>query len=263
MTSDPALTAASEPDPLLVPAAHERALLPQQLEAFTRLCRLRVDAGCDLRSLLARVIQLCSHAVLEADDVSLVIGSPLHPTLTVASSAAAQHLDGVQHLRACGPALDSYRSHRPVALGSQAIAEHPGLRDDPRTTVVASLLALPLIIDGHATGVLTLYARRSQRLATMTALREALPFVEAAQALLRETQSYAEMRQTTKQLEAALISRAVIDQAKGMLMAGLICDADEAFAHLSRLSSTRHQKLREVAQGMVDNVLVERSLRLG
>jgi transcriptional regulator with GAF, ATPase, and Fis domain len=263
MTSDPTLTAASDPEPRPVLAVLEQTPLLRQLEAYTRLCRLRVDAGSDLRSLLARVIQLCAHAVLEADDVSLVIGSPMHPTLTVASSAAAQTVDGVQHLRGCGPALDAYRSHRPVALGTRAVAEHPGLRDDPQAAVVTSLLALPLIIEGRATGVLTLYARRSQRLATMTALREAMPFVEVAQTLFRETQSYAEMRQTTKQLEAALISRAVIDQAKGMVMAGMICDADEAFAHLSRLSSARHQKLRDVAQGMVDNVLVERSLRLG
>lgn len=232
----------------------ERTPSHQQLEALTRLCQLRVDADSDLRSMLNRVARLCLQAVSNADDVSLVLGSPLQPTLTLTSSATAQHLDGVQHLRAAGPVLDAYQSHRPVALSAESVAEHPGLRDDAQAATVTSLLAIPLIIDGLAIGVLTLYARGSQRLATMMTLREAMPFVEAAQTLIRDTQSRAEMMHTQAQLETALTSRAVIDQAKGMLMAFLTCDADEAFEHLTRLSSSRHEKLRTVAQSMVDNL---------
>jgi ANTAR domain/GAF domain len=230
----------------------EQAPTSGQLEALTRLCQLRVDAESDLQLLLDRVVQLCRQAIPDADDVSLVIGSPGEPTLTVATSAQAQHLDGLQHRRGCGPALDAYRSHRPVALGAPALTGHPGLSNDSHADALTSLLAVPLISHGHATGVLTLYGRRSQRLATLMTLREAMPFVEAAQTLARQTQSHHEMRRTHEQLQSALISRAVIDQAKGMLMAMLTCDADEAFEHLSRLSSNRHAKLRDVAQAMVD-----------
>jgi hypothetical protein len=230
----------------------EQTPAPGQFEALTRLCQLQFDPESDLRTLLSRVIRLCLQAVPDADDASLVIGSPLRPTLTVATSAAAQHLDGMQHQRGSGPALDAYRSHRPVALSPPAVGEQLGLGSHPQAAALTSLLIVPLSSHGHATGVLTLYARRSQRLATMTTLREVMPFVEAAQSLTRQAQSHDEMRRTEQQLETALLSRAVIDQAKGMLMALLACDADQAFEHLTRLSSNRHEKVRDVAQAMVD-----------
>ena len=86
-----------------------------------------------------------------------------------------------------------------------------------------------------------------------------MPFVEAAQTLIRDTKAHEEMRRTQEQLESALISRAVIDQAKGMIMISLNCNADDAFGHLVRMSSTRHEKVRDVAQRMVNDVLTKRS----
>jgi AmiR/NasT family two-component response regulator len=53
-------------------------------------------------------------------------------------------------------------------------------------------------------------------------------------------------------MQRALESRATIDQAKGIVMADRRIDAKAAFDHLVRLSSTRHLKLREIAQEIVD-----------
>jgi PAS domain-containing protein len=230
----------------------------QQLEALTRLCRLGVHGG-DLRSTLGQVVKLCLQAVAEADEVSLLVGNPLEPTMAIDSSATAQHLDGLQHVRAAGPSFDAYRSRRPVALEGAAVTDHHGLADDPQARSVRSLLAVPLVTDDLATGVLTVYTGQERSVATLTALRQVMPFVEAAQTLIRDTQAHEEMRRTQEQLEAALTSRAVIDQAKGMIMISLKCNADDAFGHLVRMSSTRHQKVRDVAQSMVDDVLTKRS----
>jgi AmiR/NasT family two-component response regulator len=49
----------------------------------------------------------------------------------------------------------------------------------------------------------------------------------------------------------AMSSRAVIEQAKGVLMAQQGVDADEAFAILSRASQVSNRKLRDIAQGIV------------
>jgi len=230
----------------------------QQLEALTRLCRLGADDG-DLRSTLGQVVRLCLQAVAEADDVSLLVGNPLEPTMAVTSSATAQHLDGLQHVRAGGPSFDAYRSRRPVALDGDAVTDHHGLANDEQAKLVHSLLAVPLVSDDLPTGVLTVYAAGERSVATLVALRQLMPFVEAAQTLIRDTQAHEEMRRTQEQLEAALTSRAVIDQAKGMIMISLKCNADDAFGHLVRMSSTRHEKVRDVAQSMVDDVLTKRS----
>jgi len=226
----------------------------QQLEALTRLCRLGAD-GSDLRTTLGRVVRLCLQALPEVSEVSLLVGNPLEPTLAIASSAEAQHLDGLQHARSAGPSFDAYRSRRPVALAGAAVTEHQGLARDARAVEVRSLLAIPLLENEQPTGVLTLYAATAKSAATLTALRQAMPFVEAAQSMIRDAQAHEEMLRTQEQLQAALTSRAVIDQAKGMIMVTLKCDAEEAFAHLVRMSSTRHEKVRHVAQTMVDEVL--------
>ena len=229
-----------------------------QLEALTRLCRLGADAG-ELHATLKHVVKLCVQALIDADEVSLLVGDPLEPTMTVASSALAQHLDGLQHARAGGPSFDAYRSRRPIALDGDAVTDHHGLADDAEARTVRSLLTVPLVTDDLPTGVLTVYATSERSVATLNALRQVMPFVEAAQTLIRDTRAHEEMRRTQEQLEAALTSRAVIDQAKGMIMISLKCNADEAFGHLVRMSSTRHEKVRDVAQSMVSDVLTKRS----
>jgi AmiR/NasT family two-component response regulator len=52
-------------------------------------------------------------------------------------------------------------------------------------------------------------------------------------------------------MRAAMESRAVIEQAKGIIMGQRRCTADEAFALLSKLSQDCNRKLREVAEALV------------
>jgi hypothetical protein len=53
-------------------------------------------------------------------------------------------------------------------------------------------------------------------------------------------------------LRDAMLTRGVIEQAKGMLMLQRHCDADAAFAALVELSQNSHRKLVEVARALVD-----------
>ena len=63
-----------------------------------------------------------------------------------------------------------------------------------------------------------------------------------------------ELNVTAAQLEQALRSRAVIDQAIGIVMAESRCDADQAFATLGRASNNRNMKLRDLAAEIVTRV---------
>ena len=49
-------------------------------------------------------------------------------------------------------------------------------------------------------------------------------------------------------------TRAVIEQAKGIIMRDQACTAEDAFATLVRTSQQTHEKLRDVAQTLVDEV---------
>ena len=61
-------------------------------------------------------------------------------------------------------------------------------------------------------------------------------------------------------LHEALSSRAVIEQAKGIVMARDRCGADEAFATLRQESQHTHVKLRDVATRIVAKHLGPRDL---
>jgi AmiR/NasT family two-component response regulator len=70
--------------------------------------------------------------------------------------------------------------------------------------------------------------------------------------VLQELELRDELRTLAADMENALSSRAVIDQAKGIVMADKHISADEAFEHLTELSSTLHIKLRDLARMLVD-----------
>ena len=56
-------------------------------------------------------------------------------------------------------------------------------------------------------------------------------------------------------MEIAMRSRAVIEQAKGIIMGDRRCSADEAFAILTKLSQDTNHKLRDVAVALVKRAI--------
>lgn len=63
-----------------------------------------------------------------------------------------------------------------------------------------------------------------------------------------------------RQLSEALVSRAAIDQAKGMVMLVCACSADEAFAILAAVSMRANVRVAEVAAALVDQPVSRDSL---
>jgi len=61
-----------------------------------------------------------------------------------------------------------------------------------------------------------------------------------------------------QQMQVAMESRAVIEQAKGIIMGDRHCSAEEAFQILSKLSQDTNRKLRDIAQALVDQASADR-----
>ena len=70
-------------------------------------------------------------------------------------------------------------------------------------------------------------------------------------AAVSNTRLYEDAHRTATQLRQAVEARSIVDQAKGVLMHAMGCDADTAFAELKRISQTRHVKLTAIAQRIV------------
>ena len=66
------------------------------------------------------------------------------------------------------------------------------------------------------------------------------------------TLAYGEAQRTATQLKDSVAARAVTDQAKGLLMHALGCDADQALRYLRRESQRRHVKVTEVASRIIE-----------
>jgi GAF domain-containing protein len=117
---------------------------------------------------------------------------------------------------------------------------------------VNSVLSLPLVIDGTV-GALNLYARSSAAFEHADHAFGSL-FGSQVAVALHNARIYAERARLAEQLNEALTSRAVIDQAKGILMERERIGADEAFDMLRAISRDNNIKLREVARLLVQSV---------
>ena len=70
-------------------------------------------------------------------------------------------------------------------------------------------------------------------------------------AMLTNATAYDQAQRTASQLKDAVVARSVVDQAKGILMHALGCDAHDALRRLRRESQRRHVKVTEVAREVV------------
>lgn len=204
----------------------------------------------DLRPVLGRLAALVVQGIAAAHGASIAVGRPDEPELLASSGRSAQAADGAQHHAGVGPSWDAYGSGRPVCSARfGADARWPGLAAPAGTDGV---LALPIDAAGSLAGVLALYG--DAVLGDPAELPRALPFAAAAGTLLHVHGTIVDLRRQDAQLRDALVSRAVIDQAKGILMARLGLSPEDAFAELTRLSQHANVKLREIARRLVAEV---------
>lgn len=113
---------------------------------------------------------------------------------------------------------------------------------------VRSSLSIPIrTADGRMLGAVDIYGYDRPREFGEGERERLQSFADQAAVVLALALQREELQQLTVQLEHALVSRSVIDQAIGILMAQERCDADAAFDLLRRHSQNHNRKLRDVA----------------
>ncbi|MFV2177186.1 ANTAR domain-containing response regulator [Actinomadura sp. LOL_016] len=170
-------------------------------------------------------------------------------------AAAASHPDIAeitdrQLARGHGPLFDVVLERRP--LGSADIlveSRWPDAMSDMLRRGVRCFTTSPHL-NANVMVTLTLVGVTPKSLGSG---RHALASLLMAQgsATMSNTQQYDDVHRTAVQLQEAVEARAIVDQAKGIMMHALGCDADEAFAEMRRISQTRHVKLTALAQRIV------------
>lgn len=217
---------------------------------LTQLSALLVD-GEPLDQRLRRVVDLAVGTIpgCHAAGVTLVTAERAHTAAHTDQLTLA--VDSAQYEVGDGPCLDAIRRRQVnrVDVG-EAEGRWPAFTQAARAAGIRSFLAAPLLVHREPLGALNLYSRDP---AGFDALDESFVslFSNQAAASVANSLRYTDIATLARQLEEALESRAVIEQAKGVLMACHGVDADEAFDLLRRQSQHRNVKLREVAHDVV------------
>ena len=233
-------------------ADHQHARPGSAAEALERLGRLSLR-DLSMEGLLQTVADLAKQVMPGNPEASVLLLVRDRPDTVVSTGALATDLDETQYDRGHGPCLHAARTGE--------LTEIPDTRTDdrwpdylPRAVERGNLssLSIPLAIDAGArvTGALNVYARRpdafdadSRSIGTRFA-----PYAAVAAGNL---QAYRSARDTADNLQLALESRAVIDQAKGVLMERYKITADQAFQLLAGASMHANRKVRDIADDLV------------
>ena len=115
---------------------------------------------------------------------------------------------------------------------------------------IRSCYAVPLVSDGEPVGALVLYARRPGAFGPEET-RRAERFARHASGALTLSLRMASCADQNDQLRSSIVSRAVIDQALGVIMATERCPQDKAFALLRSVSQNTNVKIRDLAATIV------------
>jgi GAF domain-containing protein len=170
-----------------------------------------------------------------------------------ASAPFVAEIDDIQYVTLNeGPCITAALERRTVRSGSLG-GEKMWPRFGPRVgrMGVHSALSLPLLLPGQVVGAINVYARDKDVFDEHAAELGEL-FAKPAAVAVHNAHILAQATALTMQLQTALVSRSVIDQAIGVLRSRSGGSAADAFTQLRTISQTEHRKLAEVAQRIVD-----------
>jgi hypothetical protein len=173
--------------------------------------------------------------------------------LTVASSdQQASGLDERQYATEAGPCLQTLNTGEVVSIVDVDTEQRwPAYLQGARKQGLRSSLSLPLVVDGSTVAAMNLYSFARPGAFDEQVQRRCLVFATLAAGALQLAIGRAADRQLMDQLEEALASRTVIDQALGIVMGQQQCDSEEAFSLLRMRSQSSQRKLRDVAADLI------------
>jgi GAF domain-containing protein len=172
-----------------------------------------------------------------------------------ATSEQIVAIEEVQERLQRGPCVSAFESQEPVALGDiGGTARWPDYRDAALRLGLNAVVGYPLSYEGHRLGALNLYSA-DRRQWTDDDLDVIGVFADMSTAYLVRDAELAETRDLARQLQGALESRVMIEQAKGVLANEHGITVDEAFERLRRYSQDKNIKLYEVCVAVVEDDL--------
>jgi len=244
------------PDPDREPGQPHEAGSSASLDPQSSFAELgRIILGSQpLDAVLQQVVQLAEQTLAGAAMVSITLVERERSWTAAFSGERALQLDERQYDAGFGPCMDAAITGETVVIKDTATTDvYADFATAARDLGVATTLSVGLPIPQRIIGALNIYGADG---ATFDgdAVRLAETFAGYAAVALANAALYQSTVDLAENLQRAMQSRAVIEQAKGILMGQNRCSADEAFAMLSLASQRSNRKLRDVAADIVARV---------
>lgn len=228
---------------------------PLLAEAFVRLADFLVD-DFDVVEMLDELTSYCTE-FLPVDAAGLLLTDPQNRLRAVLASDEQTHLVELFTAQTLdGPSLDCYRHGHEVLVPD--LDEHSTRQRWPRFTEHAhahgfhAAHALPMRLREKTIGALTLFQTTPTAL-SRSALRVGQALADVATIAISQQRIIADHRRRTDQLQHALNSRIVIEQAKARLAERHDIPVDHAFELMRSYARNNNLRISELAQTISAN----------
>jgi GAF domain-containing protein len=232
--------------------------MPAEIDPFAAFIEFAdtMIAEYDIVEFLHRLAKRCVELV-DVSEAGIMLVDHNGMLRYVASSSERMRLIELFELQhEQGPCVDAYRRGVPicVALTDDAQTRWPRFVPEAREVGFLSVAALPMRLRSEVIGALNLFSSDPIPLG-MGDQRLAQALADIATIGILQQRALSDAQNGATQLEAALESRVVIEQAKGIIAEHEDVDVDVAFAQIRDYARNHNRRLGEVAREVVDGVL--------
>ncbi len=212
--------------------------------------------GHDVNELLTQLAADCAR-LLDVSAVGLLLADPrgaLH--VVAASSERIADLEAFQAQREQGPCHTCYLDGQPVNVPdlAAAAARWPEFAAVAARAGVASVHAVPMRLRDAVVGALNLFGATPGALKEAD-LRLAQALADVATVALIQDRAAADRNLVNEQLQNALDSRVILEQAKGVLSYSGDLDMAAAYAALRQYARDHNIKLTELSRALVNRAV--------
>jgi GAF domain-containing protein len=171
------------------------------------------------------------------------------------SGEMALAADELQYAHGYGPCMDAGRGGVLLRVDDMRTEERwpDYMAHVVASTPVLSSLSVPLPYQGASIGALNNYSTVPGAFASPESIRAGTDVAEVIAVAVVNADAHAQLFDQARNMRLAMESRATIEQAKGVLMAQLRVDAEQAFEILREASQRYNRKLRDIAFGIVES----------
>jgi GAF domain-containing protein len=213
-----------------------------------------------LSDILTDVTAIAARGIPGAESTSITL-LRADKAFTVAHfGAMALAADELQYEHGYGPCMDAGRGGVLLRVDDMQTEERwpDYVAHVVATTPVRSSLSVPLPYQGSSIGALNIYSTEVAAFASPESLRAGTDVAEVIAVAVANADAHAQLFDQARNMRLAMESRAVIEQARGVLMAQRRVDAEQAFEILREASQRYNRKLRDIAHGIVESTQAAR-----